>query len=104
MATSNSKTVERPTFRAALTKTAMEKGGVVAQSWGPIRRLAYATLTRPAKELLRNLDVERSEALLSLAENITDYLRWRERETELLESARARILTVLMHKSSEVTQ
>ena len=82
-------------FDAALTKDDVFKGEEVAESWGVTRRCALVTLTQGSAQQLENMDTEMAEALVEVVERVTEYLKWREHETELLETAQARILVVL---------
>jgi len=71
-------------FEAAITDDQMYRGEKVAQSWGVTSRIALVVLTRSSSEF----------------KDIGD-LKWRERETELLKSAQARMLVVLESYSDE---
>ncbi len=87
------------TFPAALTDRQVKEGEEIHQSWQPIRRAALVVLSRDSSFLsdgVKNDDT--AETLLSLAEDIGDFLTWRENETKLLTAAHARLLAVLEQK------
>jgi len=82
-------------FDAALTKDELLNGEEAAESWGVTRRCALITLTRGSVQQLEDMDAETAEALLGAVECVTEYLKWREHDTELLKTAQARMLMVL---------
>jgi hypothetical protein len=90
-----------PDFSPALMPTEVEAGEKRAEGWGPVRRIAYATLTQSSTKMLADLkkDENYAHALLDVVKNIEDYLDWREEETKLLKAASARIVWALTHNA-----
>lgn len=80
---------------AAIIQDELLNGEQAAESWSVTRRLALITLTKGSAQQLADMDAEMAEALIEVVEHVTDYLKWRERETDLLKTAQARMLAVL---------
>ena len=87
-------------FSAAITKDEMYKGEEAAQAWGITRRCAYAMLTRNSSGL-EDMNAKAAEGMMEALENLSEYLKWREHETELLEAALARMLVAIQGYSDK---
>lgn len=94
----NWRNVATPAFDAVFTEDQVEEGVRKAEEdWGWIRRAALVTLARSSEELRAHCkDPDAAEFWLDLAEHLNQYLEWRKAEGEMLETARARILSVLV--------
>ena len=88
-------------FNAALTKDELFNGEKAAESWRVTRRCALITLTRGSAQQLEFMDAETADALIGALDSLSEYLKWRERDTELLKAAQARMLMVLQTYSEE---
>ena len=87
-------------FSAAITKDEMYQGEKVTQNWGITRRLAMAALTRSSSDF-ENLSAPAAEGMMEALESLSNYLKWREHETELLEAALARMLVAIQGYSDK---
>ena len=83
-------------FPAVMNAAALEKWLAIWRGVYPTYRAAMEVLTRDSANLtdIANKD-DGAEVLLTLAESLDSYLKWRENETDLLQSALARLLLVL---------
>ena len=88
-------------FDAALTKDELLNGEQAAESWSVTRRCALRTLTSGSAQQLENMDAETADALMGALDSLSEYLKWRERDTELLKAAQARMLVILQAYSEE---
>ena len=83
-------------FPAGMSAAELEKGMTTWRKWYPTHRAAMEILTRDSANLtdIASKD-DGAEVLLTLAESLDGYLKWRSSETDLLQSALARLLLVL---------
>jgi hypothetical protein len=88
--------IEPPRFGPAITSEQMYNGERSAHAWGATRRTAHALLTRSSDDLLGTC------ADPDLLLDLQRYLEWRDAETELLKTARARLLSVLLATSDSI--
>ena len=85
-----------PEFSAMLTEDQLRHGFAVWRDFHAVYRLSTVILTRDAADLTaRAADEEGADALLNLLESLNHYLKWRESETAMLESALARLALVI---------
>lgn len=85
---------EQP-FTAALTSEQAEEGERISQSDDPIRRMGMAVLTRNSEQLSAAFGDGSGEAYLELAESPDDYRKRLLSEADLMQSAWARLMTVM---------
>jgi len=93
------------TFPAALKDSQLDTIEQNHLSWQPIRRAALALLCRDADTLaapLRANDDEAGQTLLYLAEQLDDFLAWRETETEMLKAAHARLWLTIAQEADRL--
>lgn len=83
-------------FPALITEDELQRG-LNGQGWFPVYRLALEVLTKSSDELaeIANQDAG-ANALLRLHTHVADYLQWRQTDTEVLETALARLTLVLL--------
>ena len=83
-------------FPAVMNAAGLEKGLATWRGTYPTYRAAMEVLTRDSANLtdIASKD-DGAEVLLILAESLDGYLKWRENETDLLQSALARLILVL---------
>ena len=92
------------TFAPAFTADTVHSIERSHANWQPIRRAAMAVLARSYDDLAEPLvdDDEKADALIFLVEQIDEFLQWRERESELLHNALARLQLVLMQEAERL--
>jgi hypothetical protein len=95
MATVNFTQTKHLQFDAAITDEQVPRLDAAAISFAPVRRGVYAVMSRSSAQLREGMTEDSAEAFLKLAESISEYLDFRKAETEMLESAQARLLAVL---------
>jgi hypothetical protein len=86
-------TPQHAQFERAITPEELEEGLRVRDSWMPVHRLALMVMTRGSDEFTVT-EKDTAETFLEGVDQLTQYLRWRECETEILETARARMLAL----------
>ncbi len=87
-------------FLAAITKDQMYKDEEAAQNWGVTRRVSMAALTRSSSDL-EDLSAPAAEGMMEALENLSEYLEWREHETERLKAAQARMVMAIQAYSDK---
>lgn len=96
----------RYTFRPALDEQTIHAIEDSHRTWEPIRRAALAVLSRSYDDLAEPLvkdDADGAETLLYLLEQLEEYKAWRERETDLIGNALARLQMVLFQEAERFT-
>ncbi|NEV64127.1 hypothetical protein [Thiorhodococcus minor] len=91
-------------FDAAIADSTIDNAETAHTNFEPIRRAALLVLERSYEQLAQPLrdSNEAGSALLNLYAEIDKYLKWRQSETELLESAHARLLLVLSQEAEGI--
>ena len=82
-------------FEAAMTKDQVLEAEQKTQNWDMTKRCAMVSLTLDSKQQLENMDAKGACVLMEAMESLSEYIEWRESETDLLHSAIARKLVVV---------
>ncbi len=82
-------------FEATMTKDQVFEAEQKTQDWGMTKRCAMISLTLGSTQQLENMNAKAAWELIETMESLTEYIKWRESETDLLHSAIARMLVVV---------
>ncbi len=82
-------------FEATMTKDQVFEGEQKTRDWSMMKRYAMISLTLGSTQQLDNMDPKGAWKLMEAMESLTEYIKWRESETDLLHSAIARMLVVV---------
>ena len=82
-------------FEPTMTKVQVFEAELKTRDWDMTKRCAMISLTLGSTQQLENMDARGAWDLMETMENLTEYIQWRESETNLLHSAIARMLVVV---------
>ena len=82
-------------FEAKMTKDQVLEAEQKTRDWGMTKRCAIVSLTLGCSQQLENMDAKGARKLMEAMASLTEYIDWRESETELLHSAIARMFVVV---------
>lgn len=82
-------------FEAVITDDQMRQAERIAEDWGYTRRCSMAFLARGTADI--KVDDEFVDTIGVTLDSLTEYLKWRENETEMLETAKARMLCLIQN-------
>ena len=82
-------------FEATMTKDQVLEAEQKTQNWDMTKRCAMVSLTLDSKQHLENMDAKGAWELTEAMESLSEYIEWRESETDLLHSVIARMFVVV---------
>ncbi len=82
-------------FEATMTKVQVFEAEQKTRDWSMTKRCAMLFLTLGGTQQLKNMDAKGAWELIEAMESLTEYIKWRESETDSLHSAIARMLVVV---------
>lgn len=86
-------------FEALITEDQMAKIEHAHESWEPVRQAAQAMLQHDSAHFAELLQTnEGSATVLELAQQLEDYLAWRDSQTEALQAASTRLWLAIRHR------
>ncbi len=82
-------------FEATMTKDQILEAEQKTQNWDMTKRCAMVSLTLDSKQQLENMDAKGAWELMEAVDSLSEYIEWRESETDLLHSVTARMIVVV---------
>ena len=78
-----------------MTKDQVLEAEQKTQNWDMTKRCAMVSLTLDSKQQLENMDAKGAWELMEAVDSLSEYIEWREFETDLLHSVTARMIVVV---------